>query len=193
MTGPTATAPGRLIGVVGPSGVGKDTVMAALVAAEPRLGLVRRVITRDPEAGGEPYLAATPAQFAQMQADGIFCLTWEAHGLHYGIPQEVPDRVAGGADLLVNLSRGVLAEAAALVAQFTVLSVTAAPETLAARLQGRGRESAADIATRLARSAKPIPPGLHVIELANDGAVEATVARARAALYDAALPGETTE
>ena len=43
----------HVIGVVGPSGVGKDTVMHALAAAQPGIKLARRVITRPVEAGGE--------------------------------------------------------------------------------------------------------------------------------------------
>ena len=36
---------GLLVGVVGPSGVGKDTIMAAISEAAPEFGIVRRVIT----------------------------------------------------------------------------------------------------------------------------------------------------
>ena len=39
---------GRMIAVVGPSGVGKDSVMAGLLEARPALRRVRRVITRAP-------------------------------------------------------------------------------------------------------------------------------------------------
>ncbi|MEO0912102.1 MAG: hypothetical protein AAFY59_03810 [Pseudomonadota bacterium] len=37
---------GRFIAVVGPSGVGKDSVMAGMAARTGQLKLVRRVITR---------------------------------------------------------------------------------------------------------------------------------------------------
>ena len=50
---------GRLIAVVGPSGVGKDSVMAGLHGAIPDLHLVRRVITRAPDLGGEDYDAVS--------------------------------------------------------------------------------------------------------------------------------------
>ncbi|MEO0703578.1 MAG: hypothetical protein AAFY80_15680 [Pseudomonadota bacterium] len=64
---------GRLIGVVGPSGVGKDSVMAGLVEADPQLALVRRTITREPELGGEDYTPATQAAFDRLVAKGAFC------------------------------------------------------------------------------------------------------------------------
>ena len=43
---------GRLIAVVGPSGVGKDSVMAGLVLLRAKLHLVRRMITRPANVGG---------------------------------------------------------------------------------------------------------------------------------------------
>ncbi|HMB13658.1 MAG TPA: phosphonate metabolism protein/1,5-bisphosphokinase (PRPP-forming) PhnN, partial [Roseovarius sp.] len=46
---------GRLIAVVGPSGVGKDTLMRAMVAERPNLRRVRRVITRRADDGGEGH------------------------------------------------------------------------------------------------------------------------------------------
>ncbi len=177
------SGPGRLIAIVGPSGVGKDTLMAGMAAARPGLHLVRRVITRDPSAGGEPCEAVTEAEFAARRAAGAFCLHWQAHGLHYGIPQAVRARVAGGEVALVNLSRGVLSEARAAFPQLAVLNVTARPETLAARLAGRGRESVAEIALRLARADKPLPEGVVAIRIANDGPLEETVARTLRVLF----------
>ncbi|QCO57696.1 phosphonate metabolism protein/1,5-bisphosphokinase (PRPP-forming) PhnN (plasmid) [Pseudorhodobacter turbinis] len=171
---------GRLIAVVGPSGVGKDSIMAAL--ASPQMPLVRRAITRAPGLGGEDYDAMTPADFAKATEAGAFCLHWSAHGLQYGIPAQVRRDVEAGADRIVNLSRGALGEAAKIFARLVVLHITASPETLAQRLKHRGREDTGDIAKRLASAQKPLPAGLNVIEIVNDGPLEAAVAKARAAL-----------
>ncbi|WP_332307198.1 hypothetical protein [Pseudorhodobacter aquimaris] len=82
----------------------------------------------------------------------------------------------------MNLSRGALEEAAKIFARLVVLHITASPETLAQRLKHRGREDTGDIAKRLASAQKPLPAGLSVIEIVNDGPLEAAVAKARAAL-----------
>ena len=176
---------GRFIAVVGPSGVGKDSVMAALEAADPRFATVRRVITRAPEAGGEDYEAVSETAFARKEAEGSFALSWRAHGLAYGIPVAVEQQLAQGHDVLANLSRGVLRAAQLRFPRFVVLSLTAPASVLAQRLAGRGRESAAEIERRLERSGFPIPEGLPVIEVANSGALSDTVAAVRAALQPA--------
>lgn len=174
---------GVLIGVVGPSGVGKDTLMHALVEASPDLALVRRFITRPAELGGEDFTSVSEDAFDGLCADGAFCVHWRAHGLRYGIPDEVRLRVGKGERLLVNLSRNVLSDVAAVFPDFMVLNVTAAPETLASRLKGRGRETADDIARRLARSVRPIPDGVKVYAISNDGSLNEAVDAALAVLH----------
>ena len=183
MPGPGADlAP--VIAVVGPSGVGKDTVMAALCAAQPGLEPVRRVITRPAEAGGEPFVAATGQAFQQMQAQGDFVLSWQAHGLSYGIPRSISEQRKRAMGVLVNLSRSVLVEAQAQFGDLIVLSLTATPDTLATRLRARGRETAADQVNRLHRAALPLPEGLHrVVEVDNSGALDATVQTALSLLW----------
>ena len=177
--------PGRLIAVVGPSGVGKDSLMLALAAERPGLHRVRRVITRPSEAGGEEFDGIDEKAFATRAAAGEFALHWSAHGLRYGIPACVRTVLATGRDALANLSRSVLGEAAQSFEHLHVLSVTARPEVLAGRLAARGREDGEAIARRLARDGALVPEGLRVSVIDNSGALGEAVAAALAALYPA--------
>ncbi|MEM7505942.1 MAG: phosphonate metabolism protein/1,5-bisphosphokinase (PRPP-forming) PhnN [Pseudomonadota bacterium] len=173
---------GRFIAVVGPSGVGKDSVMRALAAEEPRLHLTRRIITRPADAGGENHRAVTVAEFEKLRAEGAFALAWSAHGHAYAIPASVDHVLGNGQDLLANLSRGALVEARARFRRVEVLWLSARAEVLAARLAERGRESREQIAGRLARNVEA-KRDAGAIALDNSGCLAHTVARARAALY----------
>jgi ribose 1,5-bisphosphokinase len=176
---------GRLIAIVGASGVGKDSVMRGMVAARPALALVRRAITRPADAGGEDFDSLDRGRFERLEQAGAFALSWEAHGLCYGIPASVMGTLAEGRDLLVNLSRGVLVEAQARFPTLSVIHLTATPAVLAARLAARGREDAGEIVVRLARSERGLPPGVPAVTLDNSGALGDTVARALALITPA--------
>ncbi|MFM7416656.1 MAG: phosphonate metabolism protein/1,5-bisphosphokinase (PRPP-forming) PhnN, partial [Alphaproteobacteria bacterium] len=81
-----------LIAVVGPSGAGKDTLMAgarAALAQDARFRFVRRAITRPAEAGGEDHEALTETAFIKRRDAGGFALHWQSHGLLYGIPRDI--------------------------------------------------------------------------------------------------------
>ena len=174
--------PGRLIAVVGPSGVGKDTVLGALHAAMPGAQLVRRVITRDGSLGGEEFRAVDVSTFEAMRAEGAFCLSWGAHGLFYGIPQDVLASAKEGQDYFVNLSRKVLEEAHDIFPDLRIINLTADPQILAERLASRGRETVEEIAARLSREVPSFAGHLHVTTIRNDGPLDQTVVAALSSL-----------
>jgi ribose 1,5-bisphosphokinase len=168
---------GRLFLVVGASGAGKDTLIAGALLADPQLHWARRVITRPAAAGGEPYEAVSEAEFLARQAQGEFALHWQAHGLRYGVPKRELAALAVGRDVVLNGSRGALARALAAFPDLIVIHVTVPLPVLAERLAARGREGRAEIAARLLRARQPLPAGLAVVEVANDGTPEVGIAR----------------
>ncbi|MBS4010131.1 MAG: phosphonate metabolism protein/1,5-bisphosphokinase (PRPP-forming) PhnN [Roseovarius sp.] len=176
--------PGRLIAVVGPSGVGKDTLMRAMIAEHPGLRRARRVITRPPDPEGEGHEAVSDTEFDARLKEGGFALHWRAHGLRYGVPVGICLDLAAGRDLLVNLSRGVLAQAQARFAPFVILHLTATPQVLASRLVARGRETPQDIRERLTGADMALPEGVGpVITLDTDAALPRLTKTALKAVY----------
>lgn len=168
-----------LVLVVGPSGAGKDTLLNATrraLAGDERFRFVRRVITRQPDPDGEDHEPVTSAQFAAR----VFALRWQAHGLQYGIPADISGDLAAGTVVVANVSRAVIAEASERF-PVRVIEVTAPPDVLAARLAARGRETAADIAARLARAA-PLPENVAIERVMNDATPEIGTERFLAAL-----------
>jgi ribose 1,5-bisphosphokinase len=168
-----------IFAIVGPSGAGKDTLIRGALAARPDLRLVRRVITRPTEAGGEDFEGVTPEDFAHRKARGNFALTWEAHGLSYGIPR---DQIAGPGDVIFNGSRAALPAAVCVFPGLRVILVTAPDLILATRLAARGRETARDIRDRLSRAAFEMPEGIGFQTVVNDASPEVGAARLLAAL-----------
>lgn len=171
---------GIFIAVVGPSGAGKDTLIGAALAARPDILRARRVITRVPSPGTEDFQSVSDAEFEEMLRIGALVLSWQAHGLSYGIPATVHEDLAAGRHVLANLSRRSWPEARLMFPEHRLISVTAPTEILAVRLMARGREETADIDARLRRSTDTPPPEAFVVE--NGGPVADGVAAFLAAL-----------
>lgn len=173
---------GRIFAVVGPSGAGKDTLIAAAREARPDLVIVRRVITRPESAGGEDFTGVTEAEFETRRARGDFALHWRAHGLRYGIPRAEIDLRHDGRDVVFNGSRAALDRAVESLPDLRVIRVCVPSAVLMQRLLARGRESRDEIEARIIRASYDIPDGLPVADVRNDGPVADGVARFLAAL-----------
>ncbi len=167
---------GCMVVVVGPSGAGKDTLMAEAArhfSGRTDVVFARRVITRDASAGGEDHDGVCEADFDKLEAAGHFAVSWTAHGLRYGIPAETQRAVAGGALVIANGSRSALSVFKQAYPSLLVVNVTARPEVLAARLEARGRESREDILRRLERSSLDVRGDYSVVTIDNSGEIQA--------------------
>jgi phosphonate metabolism protein PhnN/1,5-bisphosphokinase (PRPP-forming) len=163
---------GRLVLVVGPSGVGKDSLLdgaRAALAGRSDIVFPRRMVTRAPGLGGEDYIAVSETDFAAMAARGDFALHWPAHGLHYGVPAGIEADLAAGRQVVVNVSRAVIDAARRKYPGLLVLAINASPAVLRQRLQQRGRETADEIEERLQRAAAYRLDGADVVQISNDG------------------------
>ena len=165
--------------VVGPSGVGKDSLINALRHQIPQDGnvhFVRRVITRPADAGGEDHQAVTDEEFDALAADGAFVIRWEAHGLSYGILKSAAQAYEAGHSVIVNGSRAALPLFAGRFDNTIVINVTADPQVIAHRLSSRGREDASQIAQRLKRGSEiSVACGLPVQTIDNSRELQAAV------------------
>lgn len=167
--------PGTMIVIVGPSGAGKDTLMeyaAAQLSGRPGFHFTRRVITRSGDAGGENHNAVSMAEFNRLQDEGAFAVSWQAHGLKYGIPAAVYQHLDAGDVVIVNGSRSALPHFGTAFSQLRVVNIVARPEVLARRLEQRGRESREEILRRLERSSLAVVGDFDVTTVDNSGAIE---------------------
>ncbi|WP_295535936.1 phosphonate metabolism protein/1,5-bisphosphokinase (PRPP-forming) PhnN [uncultured Thioclava sp.] len=172
---------GRLVAVVGASGVGKDTLIRAAMQHDPALHWARRAITR-PASGSEPFEPLSEAEFDARLAADAFALQWHAHGLRYGISHAELAPLHHGQMVIFNGSRAALAEAWAQYPALHVIEITAPDALRTERLAARGRESTAQIAARITRRVAALPDGLPLHQVCNDGSQETGLRRFQAAL-----------
>ncbi len=171
--------PGAFVAVMGPSGSGKDTLIAH---ARDRLDsertfFVRRIVTRAADSAAEDHDTMSCEAFAAAEAEGAFALCWKAHGLDYGLPASVDAAIRDGRAVVANVSRAVLPLLRRRYRHVVPVHVFADPDILAARIARRGRESGEEIAARITRDPGISLAGDDIVRIDNGGHLAAAVER----------------
>ncbi|MEO0809637.1 MAG: phosphonate metabolism protein/1,5-bisphosphokinase (PRPP-forming) PhnN [Pseudomonadota bacterium] len=141
----SANGSGMWVLVVGPSGAGKDTIMrlaSDMLQDCPRIVFAKRVVTRPPNAF-EDHETASEEDFLAMQKAAQFVMSWQAHGLSYGIHRRFQDDVNTGCIVICNVSRTIIRDAKRRLGKVAVVLITAPDDVLGERIAARGRDQAA--------------------------------------------------
>jgi ribose 1,5-bisphosphokinase len=165
---------GCLVCIVGPSGAGKDSLIAYArhaLASDSQFHFARRVVTR-PSTADEDHDTLSDQAFIEADLNGEFFLSWRAHFLAYALRAEVGLLVDSGHCVIANISRAVLESEVLRRLPCLIVEVTAREDLLAARLAARGRESGTDIQMRLTRKSTSWPADLAHITIDNSGKLQ---------------------
>jgi guanylate kinase len=152
---------GSLFIVSAPSGAGKTSLVAALLASDSRARKSVSYTTRSPrpgEANGREYHFVTTGEFEQMLRDDAF-LEWAlVHENRYGTGKRaVAAQRAEGHDVVLEIDWQGAAQIRRLEPQaVSVFILPPSLEALESRMTQRGQDSPAVIARRLANAREEI-------------------------------------
>lgn len=146
---------GNLFIVTAPSGTGKTTLVAALLAADAAVQLSVSHTTRSPRAGevnGQHYHFIDRAQFEQMIAQQDFLEHAEVYGNYYGTSLRwIQAQQAQGRDILLEIDWQGAAQVRQLLPDaIGIFILPPSIEALETRLRGRGTDSEDTILKRMA-------------------------------------------
>ena len=150
-----------LVVLSGPSGVGKDAVLARMREIKRPFHYVVTATTRPKRAGernGLAYHFLSQEQFRQMIDQGQLLEWAEVYGNHYGVPKaEIAAALAKGVDVVVKVDVQGAAAIKKLLPQAVFIFLM--PPSAGAqedRLRKRHSESPSDLALRLDRAKEEI-------------------------------------
>ncbi len=150
-----------LVILSGPSGAGKDAVLARMREMECHLERIVTVTTRPPRPGERDkldYRFVSPEKFQEMLKQGEF-LEWAGvYGNHYGVPRgSVRDVLEGGRDAIIKVDvQGAATIKRKLPEAVFIFLVPPSMQELVTRLKQRDTESPGDIAMRFNLAADEI-------------------------------------
>jgi guanylate kinase len=150
-------APGRLIVISGPSGVGKTTLLKRLFERCPDLNASVSATTRPPRAGeanGVDYFFLPADEFQARRARGEFLECFEVFGLGYWygtLRDQVTPSLAAGKWVVLEIDvQGAMSVLSSYPEAITIFVRPGSAEELERRLRGRGAESEEAMQRRLA-------------------------------------------
>ncbi|HCX33283.1 MAG TPA: guanylate kinase [Rhodocyclaceae bacterium] len=137
--------PGNLYIVTAPSGAGKTTLVAGLLARDPAVQLSVSYTTRRPrpaEREGVDYHFVSPREFEAMRENGEFLEWAHVHGNDYGTARSALEKqTAAGADVILEIDwQGARQMRRAFPGAVGVFILPPAFEELERRLRARGQD-----------------------------------------------------
>jgi len=186
MSLPAITRRGFLLVLSSPSGAGKTTITRRLVADDPSLTLSVSVTTRparDGEIEGRDYHFIDRQRFDEMIARGELLEHATVFGNGYGTPRgPIEAALSAGRDVVGDVDWQGTQQLAKTVPQ-DLVSVFVLPPSLAAlggRLRARAQDSAAVVASRMAKSAEELSHWPEYDYVIVNDTIESAVAKVRA-------------
>lgn len=155
---------GRIVILSGPSGVGKDTVLAAWNARNPQVRRVVATTTRAPRTGeqnGVDYTFVSRERFVELADAGAFLEWKEVHGNLYATPLDALERMLAEG-LVAILKIDVQGALTAMEKRPDAVSIFLMPpsmEELERRIRSRATDSEETIQVRLANAREEIEVG----------------------------------
>jgi guanylate kinase len=152
--------------ITAPSGAGKSSLIAAVLAEDARLTLSVSYTTRAPRPGeqdGREYHFVDEQSFMAMLGRGEFLESAEVHGHRYGTSHKViAQTLAAGRDLVLEIDWQGAQQVRRLIPECVGIFIL--PPSLAElerRLRARGQDSDAVIARRMLNAREELS---HVVE-----------------------------
>ncbi|MBD2202832.1 guanylate kinase [Calothrix sp. FACHB-1219] len=179
---------GRLIVLTGPSGVGKGTLLRALLQRHPELYYSVSMTTRSPRPGeinGKHYYFVSRAKFEQLVAQREFLEWAEFAGNYYGTPREaVLNQVGSGKLVVLEIElEGARQIRTSFSSAHSIFILPPSFDELEKRIRDRAQDSEAAIARRLQRAQEEIKAADEFdIKIVNDD-FETTVKALEADLF----------
>lgn len=141
--------------IMGPSGSGKDSVIEGIcqhftdqVSRPPRY--ITRILNT---ADAEQHNVISPEIFNELLVKDCFSLSWQANGYHYAYDKQWINDVTENKIVLLNGSREYWPEAKDKFTELLIpIALTLDTEVQRSRLEGRARESQAEIEARIMRN-----------------------------------------
>ncbi|MFN7086439.1 MAG: guanylate kinase [Burkholderiales bacterium] len=152
---------GSLFVVSAPSGAGKTSLVAALLAADPQIRKSVSYTTRAPRPGeinGRDYHFVTVEEFRRMQQNGEFLESAQVHGNYYGTSHQwVSSELRQGCDILLEIDWQGAAQVRKLIPEtIGIFILPPSFDALLARLNKRAQDTPEVIAQRLRNAREEI-------------------------------------